>query len=111
MAESNEFPRLVYRDGGEEEVWGRKCALLEVHDADGLAAALGEGWTLRPDGLNEEPAEAASAFSLLDEKVAVIVEHLPALTKDELSALLEAEQAGKTRKSVIEAIEAALADA
>jgi hypothetical protein len=106
---SNEYPRVLYRDGTQEEVWGRKVDMLHVNDEDEQDAAMADGWTLRPDG-NEAPKPDAAEFSLLDEKTAVIVEHIPALTKPELAELLAAEQRGKTRKGVLEALEAALAE-
>lgn len=49
----NEYPRVLYRDGSQEDVWGKKCDLHNVGDADELAAALADGWSLTPDG---EPA-------------------------------------------------------
>lgn len=46
---SNEYPKLLYRPGTQEDVWGRKCDLLTVFDADGEKAAIEAGWALRPD--------------------------------------------------------------
>lgn len=110
MSDSNEFPRLLYRKGddGEHQVWGHKVDLREVHDAEQLKEALGAGWTLRPDGHNDEPKQA-SEFALLDEPVKAIKAELPKLTDEELLTLLEAEQRGKTRKGVVEALEEAVA--
>lgn len=105
---SNEFPRVLYRGGSEVEVWGRSVDLLNVHDHDELEAALEGGWFKRPDGLNEEPKEGGGEFSLLDETAKVIIEHLPALTGDELAALKGAEERGKTRSTVLKAIDEAI---
>lgn len=107
----NTFPRLLYKraeGGNSQPIWGLgNFEVLEVADADAQAVAEADGWTVTPQS-GDAPSVPA-AFSLLDEKVAVIVEHLPALTPDELDELLAAEKAGKTRKGVIEALEEAIA--
>lgn len=106
----NTFPRLLYKraeGGNSQPIWGLgNFEVLEVADQAAQDEATADGWTLQPEA-GDAPS-APAAFSLLDEKVAVIVEHLPALTHDELSELLAAEKAGKTRKGVIEALEEAI---
>jgi hypothetical protein len=104
---SNEFPRVLYREGGVHEVWGRNVSLRDVHDEDQLQDALKGGWSLRPDGHNEEPAHQ-SEFAILDAKIPDIKAALPKLTDDEILALYEAESRGKTRAGVIAALEAAM---
>jgi hypothetical protein len=43
---SNDFPRMVYRDGGTEEIHGGHFATHIVNDQDELDAALADGWHL-----------------------------------------------------------------
>jgi len=40
----NEFPRMIYRAGGTEEIHGGRFSTLIVHDDEELAAALADGW-------------------------------------------------------------------
>jgi hypothetical protein len=47
---SDEYPKRLYRPGTKFRVWGISVDALTVRDADEEAAALAEGWTLRPDG-------------------------------------------------------------
>ena len=42
----NEYPRMLYRAGGAEEIHGGRFATLIVHGDDELAAALAEGWSM-----------------------------------------------------------------
>ncbi len=51
----NEFPRMVYKTGGTEEIHGGRFATLIVHDTDELAAALAGGWQLTTAEAAEAP--------------------------------------------------------
>lgn len=42
----NQFPQMIYKDGGPEEIHGGRFHTLIVHDADELEAALAGGWAL-----------------------------------------------------------------
>lgn len=42
----NNFPRMVYKHGGPEEIHGGRFSTLIVTDADELDAALAAGWAL-----------------------------------------------------------------
>jgi hypothetical protein len=56
---STDFPRMVYRAGGTEEIHGGRFATLIVNDQDELDAALADGWHLTtPDAkaATEKPA-------------------------------------------------------
>jgi hypothetical protein len=46
---SNDFPRMVYRAGGTEEIHGGSFATLIVDDQDALDAALADGWHMTTD--------------------------------------------------------------
>lgn len=60
MADTNEFPRLLYKQDpdGPHEVWGHKVELRTVADADEQADAQKHGFKLRPDGHDTEPKPA-----------------------------------------------------
>lgn len=98
-----EYPRILYKPGAAEDAWGVKVDTLTVNDDDELAAAMAEGWARTPNGNAD-----VKPYSLLDQPVAEIIEVLPALTKDELVKLLADEQAGKTRKGLVAALDKAI---
>lgn len=41
-----EFPKMMYRAGGDEEIHGAKLRTLVVNDQDEQDAALADGWHL-----------------------------------------------------------------
>jgi hypothetical protein len=45
----NEFPQMVYKAGGTEEIHGGRFDYLIAEDADELAAMLADGWSLTTD--------------------------------------------------------------
>lgn len=55
---SSEFPRMIYRAGGAEEIHGGHFSTQIVHDSDELDAALADGWHLTTDEARA-PAPAA----------------------------------------------------
>lgn len=59
----------------------------------------------------EEPVASNPLLSVLDGRVSDVIAGLEGKTSDELNQLLAAEQAGKTRSTVVSAIEKALAEA
>lgn len=70
-----------------------------------------KGDTTDPDDTGAQPASDDQVNpSLLDGNVASVIAGLAGKTPDELTALLAAEQAGKTRTTVVTAIEKALAE-
>lgn len=78
------------------------AALTETDVSNG-----GDGGDLAAGGANS----TVEPNPILDGNVADVIATLPGLTRDELTALLAAEQAGKTRVTLVAAIEAALAGA
>lgn len=106
---------MLYRaaDKPNAELGGRKLTYRIVGD-DAVEAAEAEGWFRSPDDAEgskaESPSEADPILKLLDENAATIIENIPALTPDEIGRLIAAEQAGKTRKGVIKALEEAVKD-
>lgn len=98
------YPLALYRDG-DDIMWdGRMVGLRVVHDADDHDAALADGWAEAADFLNAEESDR----SLLDCTAKEIESALPDLDLDELETLKAAEKAGKTRKGVLAAIDAAI---
>lgn len=56
----NDFPRMLYRSGGTEEIHGALLSTLIVNDEDELDAALAKGWHLTtPEALGEYDAPPA----------------------------------------------------
>jgi hypothetical protein len=105
-----EYPRLLYRKGSEEEVQGRKCDLLRAESAEHEAEALEDGWETAETFLAQpEPEPVEQPLTILDSPVKDIIAALPQLTRDELEALLADETAGKTRKTLVAALEQAIA--
>ena len=42
----NDFPRMIYKAGGPEQIHGGRFHTLIVHDADEMDAALSAGWSM-----------------------------------------------------------------
>jgi hypothetical protein len=57
----NNFPRMIYKAGGTEEIHGGKFSTYIVHDADELDAALADGWHLTTDEARDAAKPAAPA--------------------------------------------------
>lgn len=108
MSDPNEYPRVLYRPGSQEEAHGVSVDLLNVGSDEERDAALADGWSLTPTDAAGEPA-APAPLTLLDSPVKDIAAVLPSLTGEELEALRADETAGKTRKGVLAAIDAAIA--
>lgn len=62
----NDFPRMIYRAGGTEEIHGGRFSTLIVHNDDELSAALTEGWHLST-GEAAAPAPAAPVADVPDD--------------------------------------------
>jgi hypothetical protein len=60
-----DFPRMVYKAGGAEEIHGGRFSTLIAHDADELESALADGWFLT----TPEAVEAAKAPATPDDSV------------------------------------------
>lgn len=59
----NEFPRMVYQAGGNEEIHGGRFATNIVNDQDELDAALAGGWhltTTEAKAAAEKPADVGA---------------------------------------------------
>lgn len=92
------------------EAWNLPLDTLIVEDG-AIDAARADGWLTGAEAVEAlVPNEDLSPYdSILDTPVAEIVPLLNEFTVDELSLLLAAEHAGKTRKGLITEIEKALA--
>lgn len=60
----NDFPRMIYRAGGTEEIHGGHFSTLIVDDQDALDAALADGWHLTTDEARAPAAPALGALAL-----------------------------------------------
>lgn len=81
----NEFPRMLYRAGGTEEIHGGKFSTLTVRDAGEQADALTKGWHLTtPEAVDAEKdaVKAAGSGSTGDTSTA---DNAPP-TRDEMKA-------------------------
>jgi len=45
---SDEYPKALYRDGGEDLIWGKPVKMLVVETAEEEEKALADGWRLSP---------------------------------------------------------------
>lgn len=53
----NQFPKMLYKAGGVEEIHGGRFSTLIVQDGDELEAALAGGWALTtPEATAKAPA-------------------------------------------------------
>jgi hypothetical protein len=89
---TNEIGRPVHVDG-------KRILPGETRTVDARSVPRGEPETAAPV---EETG--GSVLDLLDATAAVILDALPELSDEQLQQLVDAEQAGKTRKTVIEGI-------
>jgi hypothetical protein len=101
---------MLYRPGGEPnpEAWNEPIETTIVADED-IEAALEEGWFLHPSDFPDAVAAPGPYDSFLDATVAEIIPLLEDMTDEELKSLKAAEEAGKTRASLITAIDKAIA--
>lgn len=96
-----EYPKMLFRLGTEFEHEGKMLDSLIVGAADEEDVAREAGFGDLADAGAEKPAT-----DILDGTAAQIADALPSLADEALLALLAAEEAGKTRKGVIAAINA-----
>ncbi len=66
MIADNEYPKMLYKEGGVEEIHGGHFNTLSVQDPDEESAALSDGWFLTTDEAREAspvgtPAQAWGA--------------------------------------------------
>lgn len=97
----NEFPKSLYRDGGEFEWDGRPTDRLIVNSNAEQESAEGDGWQEARAYLYGERKR-----DILDGTAKEIEAALPSLDLEALEAIKVAEQGGKTRKGVLSMIEA-----
>lgn len=67
----NDFPRMLYKFPGAEEIHGARFATLIVQDADEQDEALADGWSITTDEARAPkaaPAPAPSATQDADEQ-------------------------------------------
>lgn len=113
----NDFPRMIYKAGGTEEIHGGRFSTLIVHDADELAAALAGGWSLTtPEALEaperERLAREAEAARAEDDRVrAAEAEALAQAEREAAARREEAEQQERDRIAAEEQATAASAAA
>jgi len=102
------YPKHLFKHPGP---YGRGARTYAVAGADSEVEEtrlLGEGWSLtKEDGFGEKSADAPEP-SILDGNAKDIEAALPDLPLEELEILKAAETAGKTRKGVLAAIDAAI---
>lgn len=107
---SNEFPRMVYRAGGTEEIHGGRFSTLIVYDEDALDAALADGWRLTTTEATEQGAadhahalashiagpDAPPTRAELEQKATELgIEFSPRIGDAKLAERIEAALAGK----------------
>lgn len=54
---SDEFPKMVYAQDGDTEVWGRNLRTLIVNDEDEELVAIEEGFVAHPHDLQDTAPE------------------------------------------------------
>lgn len=62
---NNEFPRMIYRAGGNEEIHGGRFDTRIVRDVDEQDAALLDGWSLTTDAAREAARPAAAPVAVI----------------------------------------------
>lgn len=98
---NTDFPRMLYRAGGTEEIHGGRFTTLIVHDANELDAALADGWFMTtPEAV--DAAKPAAIGTIPDDDAAPTRDELKRkatelgltfagnITTDKLAALVEA---------------------
>lgn len=100
----SDYPMMLYRAGSAFSWDGKDTDSLIVADGDAHDEAAKDGWQTAADYLAVE----TSTPSLLDGSAKEIEPALAALDLAALETLKADEQAGKTRKSVIALIDAAI---
>lgn len=97
----SEYPKMLYRIGTEFVHEGKTLDSLIVNAPEEEDVARDEGFGDLAAVGDEKPAK-----DILDSTAPEISAALPSLSDEALLALLAAEEAGKTRKGVIAAINA-----
>lgn len=98
----NEFPRMVYQAGGNEEIHGGRFAINIVNDQDELDAALAGGWCLTTTDAAEAPererrARLEAADRAEEERARAVQAEADAQAAREAAAREQAEQAERDR--------------
>lgn len=71
----NQFPQMLYKAGGPEQIHGGNFSTLVVNDAEEHAAALADGWCeTTPDALDAQQAEKERAARAAAEAAAKLAE-------------------------------------
>lgn len=61
MDQNNEYPKMLYKHGGEHEIHGGKFHIAIADDAEGEQEAIEQGWFLTtPEALEAFEAEQAA---------------------------------------------------
>lgn len=68
----DQFPQMLYKSGGPEDIHGGRFSTLIVGDAGALEAALADGWheTTAQAAAPADPDEGAPTRSELEQKAA-----------------------------------------
>jgi ATPase subunit of ABC transporter with duplicated ATPase domains len=109
---NNDFPRMVYRTGGTEEIHGGKFSTHIVHDTDELDAALADGWHLTTGEAADAPERerlAREAAARAEEERAHAAK-AEALAQAEREAAILREQAEQEERERLAAEERAAAE-
>jgi hypothetical protein len=100
----NDFPRMIYKADGPEEIHGGRFHTHIVHDVDELDAALSDGWHLTtPEAADaaapkpkDEADDAPATRAELEQKAAELgIEFSPRIGDAKLTERIEAALAAK----------------
>lgn len=101
----NDFPRMIYKAGGPEEIHGGRFHTHIVHDADELYAALAAGWFMTTpeaaDAATPKPKEVAddnapATRAELEQKATELgIEFSPRIGDAKLAERIDAALAGQ----------------
>lgn len=71
----DQFPQMLYKAGGPEQIHGANFSTLVVNDAEEHAAAVADGWCeTTPDALDAQQAEKERAARAAAEAAAKLAE-------------------------------------
>jgi hypothetical protein len=101
----NDFPRMIYKAGGPEEIHGGRFHTHIVHDVDELDAALADGWHLTtpdaadaaaPKPKDEADDDAPATRAELEQKATKLgIEFSPRIGDAKLAERIEAALTGQ----------------
>lgn len=100
------YPRMLYRKGGEDEIFGLKCETSIVEGADEEKAAYLEGWARTPfeaHGVEAPIADSTEDAPPLDDEKLGLLDEIEALQREvselrEQLAAVEGERESATKE-------------